>query len=257
MSVPTNELVYAGVWSATTSYPQYQFVQSPIDGNCYVNVNIQPAKGGADPSVQPSAFWVLIPEAVGGIVSLNGLTQPALSITSSNFSVGVSTIAPDKVDLIVAGTFAPAFGSFSSTQTQDLNPAFPVLAELPLIYDTKDCTSVGLTLALPTADIQMDYKGTYKILASLQVDKTTGGNGEIDMYVVVNGTAVPNTATKLNLNQNEESVMTVEWFLDLNAGDKLRINCYSTADGVRVLAVAPNPPVPAIPSVITTILRIA
>jgi hypothetical protein len=59
MPLPVNQFVFAGEWSATTSYPQYQFVVSPIDGKCYVNTNIQSAKGGADPSVQPSQFWEL------------------------------------------------------------------------------------------------------------------------------------------------------------------------------------------------------
>lgn len=258
MSIPTNQLVFAGTWSVSGIYPQFQYVLSPIDGNCYVNVAILTSVGGPDPSVQPSTTWVLLdPFAGAGIQSLNGLTDTAMNIVSSDASVGINPVAPDKVDLSVAGGFAPAYGSFSSTQTQTINPLFPTIAPLPLIYDTKDCTSIGLNALIPTAFIQVDYKGVYKILSSVQCNRTIGGNSEMDMYLVVNGNAVPNTASKLLINANEESVMTIEWFVDLNANDTLNIELYSNNAGNEALAVLPNPPVPAIPSVITTILRIA
>jgi hypothetical protein len=51
--------------------------------------------------------------------------------------------------------------------------------------------------------------------------------------------------------------MVVEWFLELTAGDAVSINLASTTDGLQALAVPAAAPVPAIPSVITTITRIA
>jgi hypothetical protein len=75
MSVPNNQLVYAGTWSVTGYYPQFQYVLSPIDGNAYVNVNIQPSVGGSDPSVQPSTTWVLIqnPSVTNAVQSVYAL----------------------------------------------------------------------------------------------------------------------------------------------------------------------------------------
>lgn len=146
-----------------------------------------------------------------------------------------------------------AYGSFSSTQTQTV----PATTETPLVYDTADLTPVGMTCSLPSADITITNAGTYKVLASVQCDKTTGGAGDLEMWVSINGTAVPNSATRLQINQNTESLMTVEWFLDLLAGQTVSVSLYSSTTGLQALAVPASAPVPAIPSIITTVLRIA
>jgi hypothetical protein len=219
MSVPTNQLVWAGIWNVSSRYPQYQFVQSPLDSLCYVNPNSKPNVGGPDPSVQPSVFWVLL--------------------------------NPQPTTLV-------AYGAFSSTVTQTLNPSFPTLEALTVQYDTADVSAVGLsTDPFPISKIEVVYGGVYKVLASIQLDKSTGGTGEIDMYPVVNGIPVPNSATKLVINQNLEDIMTIEWFLTLNATDIITIECYSPSNGISLLAVPASAPVPAIPSIILTILRIA
>jgi hypothetical protein len=149
--------------------------------------------------------------------------------------------------------FSPTYGSFSSTQTQTV----AALTDVPLIYDTADVTPVGMTCALPSADIVVTNAGTYKCLASVQCDKTTGGADQLDLWVSINGTGVPNSATKLQINQNQEALMTVEWFLPLAAADAVSVHLYSPVAGLQALAVAASAPVPAIPSIITTVLRIA
>ena len=150
-----------------------------------------------------------------------------------------------------------AYGSFSSTQTQVVNPAFPALAPLPLVYNTTDITPLGVSCATPSASIVVATTGVYKVLSSVQCDKTTINVGDLEMWIAVGGVAVPNSATRLAINQNLESVMVVEWFLELTAGDAVSINLASTTDGLQALAVPAAAPVPAIPSVITTITRIA
>ena len=79
----------------------------------------------------------------------------------------------------------------------------------------------------------------------------------MEMYIAVDGTAVPNSATRIQINQNQELVLAVEWFLDLTAGQAISIVLYSPVAGMEALALPAAPPVPAIPSVITTVLRIA
>ena len=147
----------------------------------------------------------------------------------------------------------PAYGSFSSTQTQVVTQN----VVLPIVFNTVDIVPAGVTCVVPSPNILINVGGVYRVLASLQCDRTMGGNGELDMWIAVNGTAVPNSATKLQINQNEELVMTVEWLVTLAIGNTVSINLFSPNIGMRALAVAAAPPVPAIPSIITTIQRIA
>jgi hypothetical protein len=150
--------------------------------------------------------------------------------------------------------FSPTYGSFSSTQIQTV----AATTDTPLTYDTADVSPVGMACALaPSSDIVITNAGTYKVVASVQCDKTTAGVNELDLWVSINGTGVPNTASKIEINQNQETVMTVEWFLTLAASDAVSVHLYSPVNGMRALAVAASPPVPAIPSIITTVLRIA
>jgi hypothetical protein len=146
-----------------------------------------------------------------------------------------------------------AYGSFSSTQTQGLTSN----VVLPAVYDTADITPVGMTCSLPSSDVVLTNAGTYKVLTSIQADHTAPGTGTFQFWVAINGTAVPNSATQVVLNQNLEQVMAVEWFLDVSAGDAVSIAAYSTSAGQQLLAVPASSPVPAVPSIITTLLRIA
>lgn len=257
MSLPINEYVYGGVWSVMGFYPQFTSVTSPITGLWYAYVGIIPSMGGPDPSTLPPD-WILINPPPGvGIQSINALTDPNMVIQSSDGTISVTPIAPDLIDLKTAGPFPLGYASYSSSQTQVINPAYPVLAPLPLVYDTPDIAPVGIISALPSSDIEVLSAGTYKVLASVQLDRTNGGRSVIDMYLALNSNPVPNTASKLDINQNQENLMTIEWFITLAQNDKISVVLYSTDNGDRALAVSASPPVPAIPSIITTILRIA
>jgi len=151
--------------------------------------------------------------------------------------------------------FAPpaAYGSFSSTQTQSVVATAP----LPVVYDTVDINPIGMSCAVPSADIVIGTAGVYKVLASAQCDRTAALTGDLEMYVAINGTAVPNSATRININQNIETVMTVEWFLEIAGGDAVSVVVYSAVAGQQLLAIPAAAPVPEIPSIITTVLRIA
>lgn len=254
MSLPTNQLVYAGIWDAAVYYNQFQFVESPTDSKSYAYVGEPVLLGGGDPAtLQPSAIWIPFPTTgAGGITSINGLTDPAMTLFSSDGSVTITPVAPDKIDFQTKG-FPPAYGSFSSTQTQLLPAGTP----LPFVYDTKDvASSTGVNVLLPSSQIIVSADGTYKILSSLQCDSTVGLQ-TMNMYLQVNGNPVANTATRVVVNLNLESLMTVEWFVDLTAGDRVEVVGYDQFGGSEALAIAASFPVPAIPSIITTILRIA
>jgi len=157
---------------------------------------------------------------------------------------------------LVMNTYKPPpsiYASFSSTQTQNITQN----QVLSLVYNTEDISASGITCTLPSANIYILETGVYKVLASLQCDRTVTGNASINMYPSINGVPVPNSATRVVINQNIESLMTVEWYLNISQGQYITIDLYSTFTGARALAVAASNPVPLIPSIITTIMKIS
>lgn len=179
----------------------------------------------------------------------SGTTKPFVNFDNVN---GVMDLV--NVDSINGNpAFAPTYGSFSSTQTQ----APLALTATPLVYDTADVVSSGMSVTLPSANITLTAAGTYKVVTSLQCDNTVVGSQVLDMWCEVNGTAVPNSGSRVAINQNQETLMTVEWFLTVPASAVLSVVVYAPVAGPQALAVPAAPPVPAIPSIITTVVRIA
>jgi len=148
---------------------------------------------------------------------------------------------------------APAYASFSSTQTQLIVPGVPT----PITYDTVDIQPVGIVQGPSPDAITVLQSGVYKVIASLQCDNTVPGSQELDMFLKVGVNDLPNSATRVAINQAQETVMTVEWLVSLTAGQFVSVTCSSAVVGLRALAVAAAGVVPAIPSIITTIMRIA
>lgn len=147
---------------------------------------------------------------------------------------------------------APAYASFSSTQTQTV----PAGIASPATFDTADITPVGIAQTAPSA-LTCGIAGVYKILASAQCDKTTINPGDLEMFLQVNLTPVPNSTTRIQINQNQETVMTVEWLVNLDEGDDVFVQFFSSVVGLQLVAVAATPSVPAIPSIIVTFVKIA
>jgi len=149
---------------------------------------------------------------------------------------------------------APAYASFSSTQTQ----AIATGVATPATYDTVDIVPVGLSLiGGGFQGVRVGISGVYKVLASVQCDRTAALLGDLEMFPQVGITPFPNSATRVAINQNIETLMTVEWLLNLNAGDNFNLIFFSASAGQQLLAVPATGTVPAIPSVILTFVKIA
>lgn len=221
MPIPINLLRYAGIWNATTAYYVYDFVESPTDNLCYINTSTATVTGGLDPVNQPSAIWT--PYSVGG----------------------------------GGGSFPLAYASFSASGTQNITQN----SETVLIYDTQDIVPLNISVKMPgSKEIIPLNAGLYKVLSSVQVSKSTGGTGNTIMYPKVNGVPLANSATSLTTTQSTQDLITVEWFIYLNSAEPLEIAMYTPNSGIQAFAVpaaTPPNPTPAIPSIITTIMRIA
>lgn len=159
--------------------------------------------------------------------------------------------------LVTTGTFAPSYASFISSTTQNLTAT----VELPITNDAKTIGTPDIVPsgAYPTSGMVVNTTGVYKLLYSAQVDKGMGGGttADLDIYLRVNGGNVPDTATRVVVNNNIETVLTCEYIYSLTAGDVVEFIAYTTGTNVSILAVPSSPPVPAIPSIISNIYRIA
>lgn len=219
MSIPINALVYAGEWDVATRYPQYWFVVSPIDNKAYVNVNVQPIEGGSDPSVPPSDYWVL----------LNQSSSP---------------------------TFPPAYASFSSSQTQNLTQALPIVP----VFNTADITNVGITASLPTSNLTIVNAGVYKISTIIQflaAAQSPPVVSEVVMYPVLSSVPVVNSTSNIIINSGDQSSLMVEWLLTVAANSVLSFVCLATGVDTMLIATSLSNPIPNVPSIRTTIVRIA
>ena len=144
-----------------------------------------------------------------------------------------------------------AYGSFSSTQTQGI----PAGDALPLIYDTSDITAVGMSCVLPDTDIVIAGAGVYKVSAAALCNRTGTLEGDVEMWITVNG--VSTTATRINIVQGVEDILSAEWLVDVDAGDIVNLVVFSNQPDNEVLSVAAAPPVPAVQSITTSIVRVA
>ena len=262
MSIPINELVWCGVWNNTTSYRQYQFVQSPIDQKCYVNINIQPITGAPDPSVQPSAYWVLLNPSLPpfvGVSSLNTL-QNAVSLVGAGGTSVVNGPNPQEITISSVSAVPIGHGGFISTINQPLTAG----SKLYMVYDTitsaVDCSLVKGTGGGLSA-IKVASTGVYQITFSVQWDKFGGGGtNNIQAWFEVNGNPIAWSNSEIDITQQINQISTVDIILSLNANDFVEIVGFTPIGSVSIRALAnpidPTHPV-AIPSIITDILRIA
>jgi hypothetical protein len=117
----------------------------------------------------------------------------------------------------------------------------------------------GITVATgPTGYFQVPSAGVYKIIPSLQLNATSGG--DIHVWMKVNGTNVPNTTTYLTFKNNEKQVFTTEILLQLNANDQVQVWVQASIHGPVIQYIAaggtgPNT-YPAAPGIITNMYKL-
>lgn len=152
-------------------------------------------------------------------------------------------------------TGAPGYhGAFYSTQTQT-NPS-ATATNVMTFNATSSATGVAIA---NSSRITVTYAGVYNLAFSAQVEKTDGGDDEVEIFLLHNGNQVAWSNTKLTLAGNAaKSVAAWNWVIELAAADFLEIGWFSADTAVRLLAASAgtNPARPAIPSVIATLTQV-
>lgn len=152
--------------------------------------------------------------------------------------------------------FTRAYGSFSSSLSQIL----PIVPNVyTATYTTTDLVGGGMILNGGGNSILIPIGGTYRVITSIQLDKGGGGGsvGDVFVWFAVDGVAVPNSATKSQLTNLIETVMTVEVLVSCFAGQLISIQLQGATGTERIFAEPASNGRPAIPSIITIVQRVA
>lgn len=151
------------------------------------------------------------------------------------------------------------YGSFYDTTTQSVTAGSVKAMELNTTDTT--CTSgfniVNNNLGRPT-QITAFYDGIYNLQFSAQLDRQTGGQPkQVDIWISIDGTPVPYSATGLNIQANAKKIVAAwNWFLNLNAGQYVEI-MWTQDDAINIIYESSSGSIPVdIPSVIVTINKI-
>lgn len=147
------------------------------------------------------------------------------------------------------------YGNFYDTTNQ---PNAGATAANAMTYNTTDLSS-GVSV-VSTSRITIANAGIYNIEFSAQLQKNTGGDDQVDIWLSKNGTNVPNSNTTIMLHSNPGyEVAAWNFLVNAAAGDYYQLY-WSSADTTAVLHAASagtNPTRPAIPSVILSVTQVS
>ena len=145
-------------------------------------------------------------------------------------------------------------GAFHDTTTQTAAVANTAYA---LTFNATDLSS-GVSLGTPTSRMVVDTPGVYDVQFSAQLDRTSATNGNIWIWVRVNGADVANSAGQIRIQgNNAETIAAWNYLLSLNAGDYVQIMWAADDTNSRVQAIGAAGVVPDIPSVIATVANVS
>lgn len=142
-------------------------------------------------------------------------------------------------------------GNFYDTTTQT---AAAINTAYAITFDTTDISD-GVYLGSPTSRVIVDTEATYNFQFSAQFDNTSGGNHLVYVWYRINGADVANSASQIRLKGTDgELVAAWNFVIKLKAGDYFELVWSVTDIAVQLVAQAAAAPVPAIPSVILSVV---
>jgi hypothetical protein len=152
----------------------------------------------------------------------------------------------------ISGISTGYYGNFFDTTTQTI---VGVNTHQPIRLNTTDLSN-QVSIA-NSSHIVIANSGVYNIQFSLQVDKTTAAGAHIYIWLRKNGLDVPNSATELAVQGTfSEVVAAWNFVVSPNANDYYELVMSATDINIRLKAVSANGIVPAIPSVIVSVVSV-
>ena len=197
----------------------------------------------------------------------NPITVYPYDANSSINNAGFGTINPDCSGMFFAvsnslweelqgfGRAVPIlhYGAFSDTTTQT---AASIDTAYGMVFNTTD-SSNGVSIGSPTSRLVAGFQGVYNVQFSAQLDKTSGGAGNIYIWLRKNGTNVPNTTTTIAIQGTAaRTVAAWNFIIQLEPTQYVELMWATDDTSVRILAASATSVWPAIPSVIATLTQV-
>lgn len=147
-----------------------------------------------------------------------------------------------------------AHGSYFDTTTQ----TNPVANAVNLFKYNSLVTEQAVTRGVPTSKIFVAETGIYNFQFSAQLDKTGGSASAVYIWPRINGINVPDSATKIVIDgPNNEIVAAWNFVLVMKANDYFELAWESPDTNVVIPYVAATGNIPAIPSIIMTVMWVS
>lgn len=141
------------------------------------------------------------------------------------------------------------YGTFQTTTNQSLTQNAITIVNN---WAEDDVNSVYLN----GTKLYVEETGDYFFQFSAVFNKATASSGKAEIWIRKNGVDVPNTNTITHLSGSDaETVTTVGFILDLDAGDYLELAMYTSSTNVslKYYSASTSPARPVMPGVIATL----
>lgn len=238
----TNQLFYQGDYAGTIS---------AITAGSGISVN------NADPAnplisntglLSASGSAPIATTTVAGALSISHNTSGVVPATYTNATVTVDSTG--HITSASSGTnpgTAGFYGSFYDTTTQTN------LSSINYMSLSNTAEANGVSVA--GSNITITNAGTYNIQFSTVFEKTNSSSADVNVWLVKNGTDVPESNTVFTIAGNAKFVASWNWVYTFSAGDVIRLAWHSNASTVQISYVGPQtgPTIPATPSIILTV----
>jgi hypothetical protein len=99
------------------------------------------------------------------------------------------------------------------------------------------------------------FAGVYKAIYSVQF-LGISGNADLAIWGVINGTAIPDSATYTAVKNNDTGVITTELIVSLAAGDRFEWYAETIGPNVDIQVYAATASIPLAPGIITNIYKL-
>ena len=147
-----------------------------------------------------------------------------------------------------------AHGSYFDTTTQPN----PVADTVNLFTYNSSVSEQGVTRGVPTSKIYVSQTGIYNFQFSAQLDKSGGSASAVYIWPRINGVNVPDSATKIVIDgPNNEIVAAWNFVLVMQANDYFELAWQSSDTDVIIPYVAASGNIPAIPSIILSVVWVS